>query len=130
MGVLRGLHFQHPASQGKLVSVLQGKILDVALDVRLGSPTFGQHVAVTLDADSGRQFWIPRGFAHGFLVLSEAADVLYKCDEIYRAEQELVIKWDDPALGIAWGISTPLVSDRDRAGRILADLTPRLPKFG
>ncbi len=95
-GVLRGLHLQNPGAQGKLVMVLQGAVLDVAVDVRVGSPTFGKHVAVELDSRSYRQLWVPRGFAHGFVVLSDEALFLYKCDAPYRREAELSIRWDDP----------------------------------
>jgi len=128
-GVLRGLHIQNPRPQGKLVTVLRGAVLDVAVDVRIGSPTFGRHVKVELNEQNRRQFWIPRGFAHGFLVLSERADFFYKCDDYYSPTDELVVKWDDPALGIDWGNSNPELSQRDRAGRSLADLIPYLPKF-
>ena len=127
--VLRGLHIQNPRPQGKLVTVLKGAVLDVAADVRVGSPTFGRHVKIELNEDNRRQFWVPRGFAHGFLVLSESADFFYKCDDFYSAADELVVKWDDPALGIAWGAASPQISARDQAGRSLAELTPLLPKF-
>ena len=93
--VLRGLHIQIPRSQGKLVTVLKGAVLDVAVDVRVGSPNFAQHVKIELNEDNRRQFWIPRGFAHGFRVLSENADFLYKCDDFYSPADELVIRWDD-----------------------------------
>ena len=128
-GVLRGLHIQNPSPQGKLVTVLHGAVLDVAVDVRVGSPTFGRHSKVELNEENRRQFWIPRGFAHGFLVLSERADFFYKCDEYYSPADELVVQWDDPALGIDWGNSNPELSERDRAGRSIADLIPYLPKF-
>jgi dTDP-4-dehydrorhamnose 3,5-epimerase len=128
-GVLRGLHIQNPKPQGKLVTVLRGAVIDVAVDVRIGSPTFGRHVKVELNEENRRQFWIPRGFAHGFLVLSERADFFYKCDEYYSPADELVVTWADPALGIDWGNSNPELSQRHRAGRSLADLIPYLPKF-
>jgi dTDP-4-dehydrorhamnose 3,5-epimerase len=128
-GVLRGLHLQNPRAQGKLVTVLQGRVLDVAVDVRAGSPTFGRHVAVELSGDNRRQFWVPRGFAHGFVVLSDSADFFYKCDELYSAKDEVVIQWNDPALGIDWGVTAPTVSARDAAGRPLADIAS-LPKYG
>jgi dTDP-4-dehydrorhamnose 3,5-epimerase len=128
-GVLRGLHIQNPKPQGKLVTVLRGAVIDVAVDVRIGSPTFGRHVKVELNEENRRQFWISRGFAHGFLVLSERANFFYKCDDYYSPADELVVKWDDPALGIGWGNSNPELSQRDRAGRSLADLIPYLPKF-
>ncbi|UVO27633.1 dTDP-4-dehydrorhamnose 3,5-epimerase [Bradyrhizobium arachidis] len=128
-GVLRGLHLQNPNAQGKLVSVVSGAILDVAVDARIGSPTFGRHAAIELDEENRRQAWIPRGFAHGFLTLSERADVLYKCDQLYSAKDEITIRWDDPALGIPWGIETPLLSAKDRAAPLLADI-PNLPRYG
>lgn len=128
-GVLRGLHIQNPNPQGKLVTVLSGRILDVAVDVRVGSPTFGKHMDVELTAESHRQLWLPRGLAHGFLVLSESADFFYKCDERYSPADELVLAWDDPALGIDWGCVSPELSQRDRNGRTLAELAPLLPRF-
>src|SRR5271167_2706116 len=128
-GVLRGLHLQNPRTQGKLVSVLRGHVRDVAVDVRRGSPTFGRHVAVDLSEENRRQFWVPRGFAHGFLVLSESADFFYKCDDLYSPADELVLQWDDPALDIDWGIASPQVSQRDRNGRSLAALAAVLPNF-
>jgi dTDP-4-dehydrorhamnose 3,5-epimerase len=127
-GVLRGLHLQNPNAQGKLVTVLQGTVLDVAVDVRRGSPTFGRHVAVELSADNRRQFWIPRGFAHGFAVLSEVADFFYKCDESYSPQDEIVISWNDPDLAIEWGLSEPKLSARDLAGRRLSEID-RLPTY-
>jgi dTDP-4-dehydrorhamnose 3,5-epimerase len=127
-GVLRGLHLQYPNPQGKLVCALSGRILDVMVDVRRGSPTFGKHVAVELSGENGRQLFAPRGFAHGFLVLSEEADVFYKCDCAYSPADEIVLRWDDPALGIAWPAGTPSLSPRDAAGVNLAD-APRLPPY-
>jgi dTDP-4-dehydrorhamnose 3,5-epimerase len=128
-GVLRGLHLQHPRSQGKLVSVLRGRVRDVAVDVRVGSPTFGRHVAVELSEANRRQFWVPRGFAHGFVVLSESADFFYKCDELYSPADEIVVRWNDPAIGIAWGIPAPTLSARDAAAPLLAEV-PALPIYG
>ncbi len=128
-GVLRGLHLQSPTLQGKLVSVLRGRVLDVAVDVRCGSPTFGQHVAVELNDESRLQMWIPRGFAHGFLVLSASADLFYKCDAPYRPGEEIVLRWDDPALGISWGCESPRLSARDGQGVTLAELEGRLPRY-
>ena len=128
-GVLRGLHLQNPLTQGKLVSVLRGRVLDVAVDVRLGSPTFGRHVAVELSDDNFRQFWVPRGFAHGFAVLSESADFFYKCDQLYSPLNELVVRWDDPALGIDWRITKPALSERDATAPLLKDLVG-LPRYG
>jgi dTDP-4-dehydrorhamnose 3,5-epimerase len=128
-GVLRGLHLQNPSTQGKLVSVMRGKVLDVAVDVRQGSPNFGQHVAVELSEDNRRQLWVPRGFAHGFAVLSETADFFYKCDNLYSPEDEIVVRWDDPAIGIQWGVEKPSLSARDAAAPNLADVK-NLPIYG
>jgi len=128
-GVLRGLHIQNPRPQGKLVSVLRGAVLDVAVDVRVGSPTFGLHVSVELTEDNHRQFWLPRGLAHGFVVRSEFADFFYKVDDFYSPADELVLKWDEPALGIDWGVTDPQLSQRDRTGRTLVELQPLLPKY-
>jgi dTDP-4-dehydrorhamnose 3,5-epimerase len=127
-GVLRGMHIQHPRPQGKLVTVLRGRVLDVAIDVRTNSPTFGKHVAVELSEENRRQLWIPRGFAHGFRVLSDVADFFYKCDEYYAPETQKVIRWDDPELGIDWGADQPTLSERDAAGLRLADLAD-LPEY-
>ena len=128
-GVLRGLHLQNPSSQGKLVSVLRGMVLDVAVDVRVGSPYFGRHVAVELSEDNRRQLWVPRGFAHGFVVLSDTADFFYKCDDYYSPKDELVVRWNDPALGIEWGFPIPSLSSRDADAPFLADLS-NLPRYG
>ena len=128
-GTLRGLHFQHPKAQGKLVTVLRGAVRDVVVDVRVGSPTFGKHVAVDLDDENRRQFFVPRGFAHGFAVLSESADFFYKCDELYSPADEWVLRWNDPALDIDWGIANPILSARDKEGRTLAELADMLPRF-
>jgi dTDP-4-dehydrorhamnose 3,5-epimerase len=128
-GVLRGLHIQNPKPQGKLVTVLRGAVLDVAVDVRVGSPSFGRHVAVELSEENRRQLWIPRGLAHGFTVRSQSADFFYKCDELYSPADELVLRFDDPALGIDWGCGSPQVSARDRACRSLAELAGLLPRY-
>jgi dTDP-4-dehydrorhamnose 3,5-epimerase len=128
-GTLRGLHFQHPKAQGKLVTVLRGAVRDVVVDVRVGSPTFGKHVAVDLDDENRRQFFVPRGFAHGFAVLSESADFFYKCDALYSPADEKVLRWNDPALGIDWGITDPILSARDQQGRTLLELADMLPRF-
>ena len=128
-GVLRGLHIQNPKLQGKLVSVLKGAVLDVAVDVRVGSPTFGRHVKVELNEDNRWQFWVPRGFAHGFVVRSDTADFFYKCDEFYDPADEMVLRWDDPELGIDWGEPAPQLSDRDRRGSSLAELAASLPRL-
>ncbi len=121
-GVVRGLHLQNPKAQGKLVSVMRGCVRDVAVDVRRGSPTFGLHVAVELSEDNRRQLWVPRGFAHGFVVLSESADFFYKCDEVYSPADEMVIRWDDPALAIEWAVTAPKLSPRDAAAPLLAEV--------
>jgi dTDP-4-dehydrorhamnose 3,5-epimerase len=127
-GVLRGLHLQNPKSQGKLVSVLRGSVLDVAVDVRRGSPTFGRHVTVELSEENRRQIWVPRGFAHGFVVLSEMAEFFYKCDEFYSPSDEITVRWNDPAIGIDWRIKSPLLSPRDAAAPLLSDV-PGLPAY-
>ena len=116
-GVLRGLHFQKPPfAQSKLVRVLQGRVLDVAVDIRRGSPTFGKHVAVELSGENHRQFFIPRGFAHGFSVLSDIAVFQYKCDAFYAPQSEGALAWDDPDLQIDWKLPTAdiLLSEKDR----------------
>ncbi|MFJ4393581.1 dTDP-4-dehydrorhamnose 3,5-epimerase [Pseudomonas sp. NPDC089396] len=121
-GVLRGLHYQIDNPQGKLVRVTQGEVLDIAVDIRRSSPTFGRWVAARLNADDHRQFWIPPGFAHGFLVLSESADFLYKTTDYYNPAAERCIRWDDPQLAIDWGLEVPpLLSAKDQAGALLAD---------
>jgi dTDP-4-dehydrorhamnose 3,5-epimerase len=130
-GVLRGLHFQWPNPQGKLVSVIEGEVFDVAVDIRLGSPTFGKHVAVRLSAENRRQFYIPEGFAHGFVVLSEAATFTYKCTDLYRPENEHALLWNDPELGIEWPMTEPpSLSAKDAKGLLLRNL-PRenLPAY-
>lgn len=122
-GVLRGLHFQIQHPQGKLVSVMSGEILDVAVDVRKSSPTFGKWVARRLSCENRLSLFIPAGFAHGFTVLSESADVFYKCDDLYSPEHERTLIWNDPAVGIDWELQgTPLLSEKDMRGVSLADL--------
>ncbi|MBA4048867.1 MAG: dTDP-4-dehydrorhamnose 3,5-epimerase [Sphingomonas sp.] len=122
-GVLRGLHYQQPEPQGKLVRVTAGRAFDVAVDIRRSSPTFGQWAGVELSAANKRQFWIPLGFAHGFLSLEDGTDFLYKCTACYRPAFENSIKWDDPAIGIDWPLEgiTPLLSAKDLAAKPLAD---------
>lgn len=125
-GVLRGLHYQLRQPQGKLVRVTHGAVFDVAVDIRPGSPSFGHWVGVLLTAENHRQLWIPPGLAHGFVVLSDAADFLYKASDYYAPEHERSILWNDPAIGIEWplsewGISEPLLSDKDRAASLLAN---------
>jgi dTDP-4-dehydrorhamnose 3,5-epimerase len=121
-GVLRGLHAQFPHAQGKLVGVLDGEVYDVAVDIRSGSPTFGQWFGATLSADNGRQMWIPPGFAHGFAVTSASALFVYKCTAPYVPEAELAVRWDDPEIGISWPIPAPILSPKDAAAPLLRDL--------
>jgi dTDP-4-dehydrorhamnose 3,5-epimerase len=128
-GVIRALHFQARNPQGKLVTVITGKIFDVAVDIRVGSPTFGQWTAVTLDANVPRHVWIPPGFAHGFAVLSEVADVLYKCTTPYEAEQQRGIRWNDPAIGIPWPFANARLSAADAQRPLLHDIMDALPRF-
>ncbi|WP_201315287.1 dTDP-4-dehydrorhamnose 3,5-epimerase [Dyella sp. EPa41] len=129
-GVLRGLHYQWPHPQGKLVSVLEGEVYDVAVDIRRGSPTFGQWAGVMLTADNHRHFWIPEGFAHGFCVLSEFATFSYQCTDLYDAKADGGVRWNDPAIGIDWPVSEPLLSDKDGKTPLLADVPPdRLPEY-
>lgn len=120
--VLRGLHYQIQQPQGKLVRVVQGSVLDVAVDLRKSSPTFGQHVALELSAENKRMCWIPEGFAHGFLVLSETAEFLYKTTDYYAPEFERSIIWNDPAIGIQWPIKgEPALSVKDQQAKLLAE---------
>ncbi|KLI98621.1 dTDP-4-dehydrorhamnose 3,5-epimerase [Luteimonas sp. FCS-9] len=127
-GVLRGLHYQWPRPQGKLVSVLQGEVFDVAVDIRRGSPTFGQWEGVLLSAENKRQFWIPEGFAHGFAVLSETALFSYLCTDVYVKEADAGVRWDDPRIGIEWPIDAPQLSDKDAHAPLLSDIAQdRLP---
>ena len=120
--VLRGLHYQEPRPQGKLVRVVAGAIYDVAADIRPGSPSFGRWVGIELSAENRRQLWVPEGLAHGFLVLSESAEVLYKTTDFYAPGCEKCLRWDDPTLGIRWPLSAPpLLSPRDAAAATLAD---------
>jgi dTDP-4-dehydrorhamnose 3,5-epimerase len=126
-GVLRGLHYQIEQSQGKLVRVTEGEVLDVAVDIRRSSPTFGQWTSVRLSGQNHRQLWIPPGFAHGFVVLSESADFLYKTTDYYAPSAERCIRWDDPELAIDWELQgAPILSAKDQAGSALreADLFP------
>ena len=123
-GTLRGLHFQNPNSQGKLVQVLQGEVFDVAVDIRRSSPTFARWHGLLLSGQNKQQFYIPQGFAHGFVVLSEAALFHYKCTMFYSPKDELSIRWDDPDIGIEWPIKAPLVSEKDTKGLRLRDIPP------
>jgi len=131
-GILRGLHIQSPPfGQGKLVQVLEGEVLDVAVDVRVGSPRFGRWAAMLLSSENHAQAWVPCGFAHGFYVRSEHALVSYKCTRPYAKDAELSILWNDPALAIAWGAEAPTLSAKDGAALALADVAhERLYRFG
>jgi len=129
-GVLRGLHFQYPVPQGKLVTAIHGEILDVAVDIRVGSPAFGKAVAVNLSSDNSRQLWIPEGFAHGFVVLSNEALVHYKVSQPYHPAGDRTIAWNDPRIGIDWPVRQPILSTKDAAGRALTDFAPEeLPRY-
>ena len=129
-GVLRGLHYQWPNPQGKLVSVLEGEVYDVAVDIRRGSPHFGRWTAVVLSAENKRQFWIPEGFAHGFAVLSERAIFSYLCTAQYDKAADAGVRWDDAAIGIDWPVAEPLLSDKDAKAPFLADVAAdRLPPY-
>jgi dTDP-4-dehydrorhamnose 3,5-epimerase len=128
-GTLRGLHAQVTRPQAKLLRVVAGEIFDVAVDVRRGSPTFGRWVGAVLSAENFRQLYIPEGFAHGFCVLSEVADVEYKCSDVYVPEDEITVQWNDPAIGIRWPVAEPLLSKRDEVGRPLAEMGDRLPPY-
>ncbi|MCK6375358.1 MAG: dTDP-4-dehydrorhamnose 3,5-epimerase [Zoogloea sp.] len=124
-GVLRGLHYQIEQAQGKLVRVVRGSVFDVAVDLRKSSPTFGQWVGVELSEENNRQFWVPPGFAHGFLVTSESADFLYKTTDYYAPQFERSLAWNDPTVGVEWPLhlldGAPLLSAKDVAGKVLAE---------
>src|SRR5690554_2869092 len=129
-GVLRGLHYQWPNPQGKLVSVLEGEVYDVAVDIRHGSPRHGQWTAAILSDANRRQLWIPPGFAHGFVALSETALVSYLCTAAYDGAADAAVRWDDPALAIDWPVAGPQLSAKDAAAPRLGDIAPdRLPPF-
>lgn len=121
-GVVRGLHFQNKYPQGKLVRCIKGSILDVAVDIRPNSPTFGHHVSAILSEQNHNQLWVPRGFAHGYASLGHENIVLYKCDDFYHPEDEGGIKWDDPSLNIDWNISSPTISDKDMLLPLLSEI--------
>jgi dTDP-4-dehydrorhamnose 3,5-epimerase len=131
-GVLRGLHLQWPHhAQGKLVSVVQGAVWDVAVDVRRASPTYGRWVSAELTDRNHHQLWVPPGFAHGFVVLSETALFSYKCTAPYSPADEVSIRWDDPTLAVQWPVHTPTLSGKDAVAPLLAELPPeRLPQYG
>lgn len=127
IGTVRGLHFQlHPHPQGKLVRVLRGQVLDVAVDLRAASPSFGRHVAVELSAENGQMLWIPPGFAHGFVTRAPESEVAYKVTTLYAPDCDRALAWNDPSLGIDWGLETAeaTLSDKDRRAPLLADLGP------
>ena len=123
-GVLRGLHFQHPHAQGKLVRVVNGAVWDAVVDVRAGSPTFGRWVGTELSAANKRMLWVPPGFAHGFLTLADGTDFLYKCTDLYHPEAEHTLAWDDPTVGVDWPLADlePRLSAKDRDGQRLAQI--------
>ncbi len=128
-GTLRGLHYQLQNPQGKLVRVATGEVFDVAVDIRQGSPTFGQWYGAHLSADNRRQLYVPPGFAHGFCVLSETADFLYKCTAFYTPGDEYSIRWDDPDLGINWQVENPVLSAKDAIAPLLKDAAHQLPTY-
>ncbi len=121
--VVRGLHYQAPPlAQGKLVSVLRGRVLDVAVDIRSGSPTYGKFVMVELSAENHKQFWIPAGFAHGFVSLEDDTLFVYKCTAPYSKEHDRGIRWNDPVIGIDWSVESPIVSEKDRVHPLLSEI--------
>lgn len=127
-GVLRGLHFQEPNAQDKLIAVLSGAIFDVAVDIRRGSPYFGRWAGIELSAANRKQLWIPRGFAHGLCVLTDEAQVQYGCTDYYAPANDRTIRWDDPAIGVAWPVKKPILSAKDEAAPLLAN-APALPAY-
>ena len=129
-GALRGLHAQLARPQGKLARATEGEVFDVAVDIRVGSPTFGRWTGVTLSGENCRQVYIPPGYAHGFCVLSDRAHFEYKCTAFYDPDDELTLAWNDADLAIAWPVQAPLLSAKDAAGRRLAEVMDRLPRFG
>jgi dTDP-4-dehydrorhamnose 3,5-epimerase len=128
-GTLRGLHLQLTSPQAKLVRVVLGEIFDVAVDVRVGSPTFGQWFGAHLSHTNAAQLFVPEGFAHGFAVVSEVAEVEYKCSTFYDAADEIAIRFDDPAIGVEWPVTAPMLSRRDGSAAPLAEVIDRLPRF-
>lgn len=128
-GVLRGLHYQLEQPQGKLVSVITGAVFDVAVDIRKGSPTFGQWVGAELSEDNHRQLYVPPGFAHGFCVLSESVDFFYKCTDFYAPQYEHGIQWNDPAICIQWPDSEFIISEKDSHNSLLQDMDDKLPIY-
>ena len=129
-GILRGLHLQEPYAQGKLVQVLDGEVFDVAVDVRVGSSTFGKWIGERLSSDNHKQLYVPPGFAHGFCVLSDSALLQYKCTELYHPETEVSVLWNDPQLAIAWPVREPVLSKKDAAAQPLSAIArERLPRY-
>jgi dTDP-4-dehydrorhamnose 3,5-epimerase len=128
-GTLRGLHYQLNHPQGKLVRVVMGEVFDVAVDIRQGSPTFGQWYGAYLSAENHQQLYVPPGFGHGFCVLSETADFLYKCTDFYTPGDEYAIRWDDPEIGINWPLAAPILSAKDAIAPLLKDATHQLPIY-
>lgn len=128
-GTVRGLHLQVKRPQGKLMRAVSGAMLDVAVDVRVGSPTFGKWTSAFLSGDNFKQLYVPPGFAHGFAVLSDVVDVEYKCTDYYDPSDELTVRWNDPAIGIEWPVPEPTLSARDSAARALVELMDQLPRF-
>lgn len=129
-GVLRGLHFQNPNQQGKLVYVLQGEVFDVAVDIRVGSPHFGEWAGAMLSAENKRQFYVPEGFAHGFLVTSDSALFCYKCTDRYNGGAEGSVLWNDPEIGIEWPVEEPTLSEKDRGAPLLSRMPEeQLPRY-
>jgi dTDP-4-dehydrorhamnose 3,5-epimerase len=130
-GIIRGLHYQFPQAQAKLVQVIKGEVFDVTVDIRRGSPTFGKWISVAISDENKRQIYIPEGFAHGFCVLSDTAFLSYKCSDLYAPESEGGILWSDPDLGIDWPVKQPVLSEKDRQYLCLKDiLLDRLPVYG
>lgn len=129
-GVLRGLHFQHPHGQTKLVQVIEGEVFDVVVDVRVGSPTFARWVGVELSSENGRQLYVPKGLAHGFCALSDTVVFVYKCSDYYAPSAEATLSWQDPDIGVQWPVPSPAMSDKDAAGKPLSAFSPgELPVF-
>ena len=129
-GVLRGLHYQWPNPQGKLVSVVEGEVYDVAVDIRHGSPTFGRWIAAMLTAENKRQFWIPEGFAHGFCVVSDYATFVYQCTALYDRDADSGIRWNDGEIAVDWPVAQPLLSDKDQRAPFLAEIArEKLPAY-
>jgi len=128
-GTLRGLHAQRLRPQGKLVRAVKGEIWDVAVDLRRGSPSYGRHVAERLSAENFVQLWVPPGFGHGFVVLSDEAEFVYKCTDYYDPGDELRIRWNDPTLAIPWPVAEPILSEADRRAPTLAEVEPLLPRY-